>query len=139
MHLPGLELREGVPPDLRAIVVMPTLLTSVSTIQEQIERLEVHHLSNSDDNFTFALLTDWGDSAAEHAACWPGFKITFHYRSSRYEISVEIRCWRATEPGYNPTRALLLFVVGRPVSAITNGCSESRHRRRSKYSIMVSF
>jgi hypothetical protein len=89
MHLPGLELREGVPPDLRAIVVMPLLLTSVSTIQEQIERLEVHHLSNSDDNFTFALLSDWGDSAAEHAACWPGFKITFHYRSSRYEISVE--------------------------------------------------
>jgi cyclic beta-1,2-glucan synthetase len=63
--LPGLELREGVPPDLRTIVVVPTLLTSISTIREQIERLEVHHLSNPDSNFIFALLSDWRDADAE--------------------------------------------------------------------------
>ena len=64
-QLPGLELREGVPPDLRTIVVVPTLLTSISTIREQIERLEVHHLSNPDGNFIFALLSDWRDADAE--------------------------------------------------------------------------
>ena len=68
MRLPGLELLEGIPPDLRTIIVVPTLLTSVAAVQEQIERLEVHHLSNPDDNFIFALLSDWGDSATEHAA-----------------------------------------------------------------------
>jgi cyclic beta-1,2-glucan synthetase len=66
--LPGLELRYGVPSDLRTIVVMPTLLTSISAIRQQIERLEVHHLSNQDDNFAFALLSDWSDNATEHAA-----------------------------------------------------------------------
>ena len=66
--LPALELREGVPPDLRTIVVVPTLLMGLSTIRQQIERLEVHYLSNPDDNFIFALLSDWCDSATEHAA-----------------------------------------------------------------------
>ncbi len=68
MLLPGLELRDGVPAELRTIIVVPTLLTGLSAIGEQIERLEVHHLSNPDDNFTFALLSDWGDSATEHNA-----------------------------------------------------------------------
>ncbi len=71
-RLPGLELREGIPADLRTIVVVPTLLTNVPAIREQVERLEVHHLSNPDDNFIFALLSDWGDSATEHAARRPG-------------------------------------------------------------------
>jgi len=65
--LPGLELRQGVPTELRTIVVVPTLLTTLAAVAEQIERLEVHHLSNPDENFTFALLSDWRDSASEHA------------------------------------------------------------------------
>jgi cyclic beta-1,2-glucan synthetase len=66
MLLPGMALRDGVPADLRSIIVMPTLLTSVESIEEQIERLEVHHLSNPDENFLFALLSDWRDSETEH-------------------------------------------------------------------------
>jgi cyclic beta-1,2-glucan synthetase len=66
--LPGLELRHGITPELRAIVVIPTLLTSVSAIEKQIERLEDHHLSNPDDNLAFALLSDWRDSPNEHDA-----------------------------------------------------------------------
>ncbi|HEY4940424.1 MAG TPA: glucoamylase family protein [Rhizomicrobium sp.] len=65
MQLPGLELRDGVPDSLRTLVAVPTLLTSTKAIAEQIERLEVHYLGNSDDNFTFALLSDWTDSATE--------------------------------------------------------------------------
>jgi cyclic beta-1,2-glucan synthetase len=63
--LPGLELRKGVPDELRTIVVVPTLLTKRSAIEEQIDRLEVHYLSNADDNLQFALLSDWMDSTAE--------------------------------------------------------------------------
>jgi len=65
MRLPGFELREGVPDELRTMVVMPTLLVSKVTIDEHIERLEVHYLANSDDNFTFALLSDWTDAPTE--------------------------------------------------------------------------
>ncbi|MGD0188757.1 MAG: glucoamylase family protein [Roseiarcus sp.] len=66
--LPGLELRDGVRPDLRTIIVVPTLLVHTSAIERQIERLEVHHLSSPDENFVFALLSDWNDSAAERDA-----------------------------------------------------------------------
>ena len=66
--LPALELRDGLPADMRTIIVVPTLLTSLSAIQRQIERLEVHHLSNPDEKFTFALLSDWSDSVSETAA-----------------------------------------------------------------------
>ncbi len=65
-RLPGLALRDGIPDDLRTIVVVPTLLTGAAAIREQIERLEVHYLSNTEDNLTFALLSDWGDGASEH-------------------------------------------------------------------------
>ena len=66
--LPGLELAEGVPAELRTMVVIPTLLTSADAIAEQVKRLEVHHLANNDGDLTFALLSDWTDSATEHAA-----------------------------------------------------------------------
>ena len=42
--LPGLELAEGVPPTLRTLVAIPTLLTSRTDLLEQVERLEVHYL-----------------------------------------------------------------------------------------------
>lgn len=68
MQLPGLDLRDGVPDDMKTLIAVPTLLTSQSGIAEQVDRLEVHYLSNPDPNFTFALLSDWKDAAAEHAA-----------------------------------------------------------------------
>ena len=64
--LPGLELADGVPPHLRTMVVIPTLLTSRVVIAEQVERLLVHHLANGDDNLCFALLSDWADAPTEH-------------------------------------------------------------------------
>jgi cyclic beta-1,2-glucan synthetase len=65
--LPGLELRGGVPPDLRTMIVIPTLLTTRAAIEEQIEHLEVHFLASSDGDLHFALLSDWIDSATEMA------------------------------------------------------------------------
>jgi cyclic beta-1,2-glucan synthetase len=65
--LPGLELREGVPHDLRAIVVIPSMLTNETEIDRLVEQMEVHYLSNRDDNLHFALLSDWRDSPTEHA------------------------------------------------------------------------
>lgn len=65
--LPAFELRDGVPLSLRTLVVVPTLLTTYEEIEEQIERLEVHYLANQDGDLSFALLSDWNDSATESA------------------------------------------------------------------------
>lgn len=63
--LPGLTLREGVPPHLRTLVVIPTLLTSYQDIDELLDHLEIHFLSNGDGELYFALLTDWTDANTE--------------------------------------------------------------------------
>ncbi len=65
--LPALELRSGVPPELRTLIAVPTLLTSLTEIEEQIERLEIHYLSSPQGDLHFALLSDWADAASEHA------------------------------------------------------------------------
>ena len=66
--LPGLELRDGVPAHLRTLVAVPTLLTTRAALEEQIERLEVHHLASPDGDLHFALLSDWTDAATESVA-----------------------------------------------------------------------
>ena len=66
--LPALALRDGVPPSLRTLVVVPCLLTTREEIEQQLERLEVHFLSGSSGELFFALLSDWADSASETAA-----------------------------------------------------------------------
>ena len=63
--LPRLALRDGVPADLRTLVVVPTLLIGHAQIAEQIERLEVHYLANPDGDLRFALLSDWTDAPQE--------------------------------------------------------------------------
>lgn len=63
--LPGLELADGVPTPLRTLVVVPTLLTGEADLLEQIERLEIHHLSGAGGDLAFALLTDGVDADAE--------------------------------------------------------------------------
>ena len=63
--LPRLALRDGIPSDLRTMVVIPTLLTRLEAIKEQVERLEVHYLANPDGDIRFALLSDWTDAPNE--------------------------------------------------------------------------
>src|SRR5881409_3349602 len=63
--LPRFELRDGVPPHLRTMVVVPMLLTDGAEVTEQIDRLEVHYLANPNGDLRFALLSDWLDAPAE--------------------------------------------------------------------------
>lgn len=63
--LPGLDLAKGIPPHLRTLVAVPVLLRDIDDIAEQIERLEVHHLSSTGGAVHFALLSDGPDSATE--------------------------------------------------------------------------
>ena len=64
--LPALELRGGVPAQSRTVVAVPTLLTTVAAVEEQIERLEIHHLASPEGDLHFALLSDWLDAPTEH-------------------------------------------------------------------------
>ena len=66
--LPGLVLREGIPPHLRTMIVVPALLTTGAALEEQIERLEIHYLASPEPELYFALLTDWADAPTEHSA-----------------------------------------------------------------------
>ncbi len=63
--IPGLELRGGVPADLRTLVVVPALLTRPEAVVEQVERLEIHCLASIGGEIQFALLSDWPDAASE--------------------------------------------------------------------------
>ena len=64
-RLPRLDYSSGVTPDCRAMVVIPTMLTSLTGIDRLIETLEIHHLANRDQHLHFALLTDFRDAAEE--------------------------------------------------------------------------
>ena len=66
--LPGLALRGVVPSHLRTMVAVPTMLTTRAAIEEQVERLEIHHLASPEGDVHFALLSDWQDAAAERVA-----------------------------------------------------------------------
>jgi cyclic beta-1,2-glucan synthetase len=64
--LPAVDLRGGVPAEHRTLVAVPTMLTSLEGVDEQIEQLEIHHLASVQGEVYFALLTDWADATTEH-------------------------------------------------------------------------
>src|SRR5207253_11317785 len=64
-RLPKLSLRDGVPDELRTIVAVPTILSSVQRVRELVEALEVRALANHDQNLSFALLGDFADADGE--------------------------------------------------------------------------
>ncbi len=63
-RLPKLALESGPTPELRTLVAVPTLLEAAS-IEEQVERLEVHYLANPEGSVSFALLADFRDADQE--------------------------------------------------------------------------
>ncbi|HEY2660015.1 MAG TPA: glucoamylase family protein [Caulobacteraceae bacterium] len=65
--LPALDLQGGIPEALRTLVAVPTLLTSLKDIEDQVEQLEIHYLASPPGDLHFALLTDWRDADSERA------------------------------------------------------------------------
>jgi cyclic beta-1,2-glucan synthetase len=64
--LPGLSLGGGVPEHLRTLIAVPTLLDSPAGVDELVDRLEEHHLSNRHGEVYAALVTDWTDHDEEN-------------------------------------------------------------------------
>jgi cyclic beta-1,2-glucan synthetase len=60
--LPKLDFAKGLPDDIRALVVIPTLLGRREDVDGMLRQIELHYLSNPDARLEFALLTDDVDS-----------------------------------------------------------------------------
>jgi cyclic beta-1,2-glucan synthetase len=54
--------KEGIPDDCRTLVVVPLLLATPDAIQNELNRLEIRYLGNTDANLRFSLLTDFADA-----------------------------------------------------------------------------
>ncbi len=63
--LPRLDFEQGIPPEHRTLVTVPTMLTSAAGIEHMLDGLEVRYLANMDPCLHFALLTDFVDATAE--------------------------------------------------------------------------
>ncbi len=63
--LPRMDFSKGIPPEMRSLVVIPTMLTSTESTLELVEALEIRFLANRDSNLHFGLLTDFCDAGAE--------------------------------------------------------------------------
>jgi len=64
--LPKMDFSEGIPEPHRTLVVIPVLFAHTDEIEENLQRLEIHYLSNPDGAIQFALLSDWRDAVDEH-------------------------------------------------------------------------
>jgi cellobiose phosphorylase len=63
--LPRMDFSGGIPPEMRALAVIPTMLTSAQSIEDLVEALEVRFLANRDEHLHFGLLTDFQDAPEE--------------------------------------------------------------------------
>ncbi len=63
--LPSMALEGGVPEALRTLIAIPVMLTCIHGIAEQVRLMEVLHLANDDGDLSFALVSDFVDSATE--------------------------------------------------------------------------
>ncbi len=63
--LPRMDFSKGIPTESSALVVVPTMLSSVEHIEALIEALEVRFLANRDEHLYFGLLTDFRDANEE--------------------------------------------------------------------------
>ncbi len=60
--LPRMDLSLETSPATQTFVVVPTLFTSVKTVEDLLEKLEVQYLANQRKNIYFALLSDFADA-----------------------------------------------------------------------------
>ncbi|WP_207790389.1 GH36-type glycosyl hydrolase domain-containing protein [Sandaracinobacter neustonicus] len=120
--IPALELKEGVPDELRTLLVVPVLLGGEAAVAEAISDLEVHHLANREANVHYALLSDFPDAADQHL---PGEEdILSGARARVAELNM-----RHPVPGGAPR---FLFLHRERQWNATEGCWMGWERKRGK-------
>jgi cellobiose phosphorylase len=63
--LPRIDFEQGIPPEHRTLVAVPTMLTSAAGVGHLLDAIEVRYLANRDPCLHFALLTDHVDAGTE--------------------------------------------------------------------------
>jgi cyclic beta-1,2-glucan synthetase len=63
--LPRMDFSHGIPAAHKTMVVVPTMLGDAQTVQDLLERIEIHYAANRDPHLHFALLTDFKDAPQE--------------------------------------------------------------------------
>lgn len=63
--LPRMDFENGIPPEYRTLVAVPTMLTGAAGIERLLDALEVRFLANQDPSLHFALVTDFVDADQE--------------------------------------------------------------------------
>jgi cyclic beta-1,2-glucan synthetase len=62
-HLqPKMSYKTGIPQECKTLVVVPVLLQTPDSIREEIDRLEIRYLANSDPQLCFGLFSDFSDA-----------------------------------------------------------------------------
>jgi len=104
--LPKLAFENGVPDEWRTLVVVPTLLVSPKSIQQDLKQLEIRYLADRDANLRFALLTDPvdaperempEDAALVEAAVQGIDQLNARYPGGQFALFFRARRWSETE------------------------------------------
>jgi len=64
--VPRLDYQNGLPREMRTLVVIPSLIYSIHNVDDLLEALEVRFLGNRDIHLHFGLLTDFTDAPNQH-------------------------------------------------------------------------
>lgn len=156
--LPKLDLTgpEGIPPEFRTAVVVPTLFGSVDEVQEALETIEIQFLANREAHLHFALLSDFTDADAQTqpgddaivAAAVAGIKaLNAQYaqgRSDEFYLFHRSRRWNPQEGvwmGWERKRGKLAqfnqFVRGGAPDAFTTIVGDVAVMRNVRYAITL--
>ncbi len=107
--LPRLDLSDGIPGELRTMVVVPMLLLTSASVEGQLDRLEVIYLANSDPHLHFALLSDFadatspdmpGDAALLQAAMDRVEELNRRHGADRFFLFHRRRVWNSSHDCY---------------------------------------
>jgi len=64
---PKMLFETGIPPEHKTLVVVPMMLLTPELIREEINRLEIRYLANTDPLLSFGLFSDFSDAKEQHA------------------------------------------------------------------------
>jgi len=60
--LPKMQFKRAIPPEYKTLVVIPGMISCTGDIENLVQQLEIHYLSNPQPGLKFALLTDFSDA-----------------------------------------------------------------------------
>ncbi len=106
VSLPKMDFESGIPDEAATLIVVPMMLSSRATLEQELEKLEVRFLANRDQNLFFSLFADYIDANSEilpadeellNAAREGVRALNERYADARFLLFSRPRCWSATE------------------------------------------